>query len=339
MFRKRKSGSGDSLADFWKWWSAGGSRDFARSIQTGTFGSLPDVMSAHVHAIDPELVWELSAGRVAQHALYVGAAGDAHVRPLAERWLRSAPAPDATWEYVAAKRPDPNVLSSSLEIAGKTFVLADLRTRVVVNEPSQLVEVMVFHPEFADVDEDARLRVAFLALESVLGEDDVERWLGALEATTEVLPDGLPLDAVLETVKALAARHTEPGWAVLEVRTEGGARLMVSVLRPLRWIDHPLLDQHLGVSVPYAVLPDGDGLPPPAELERIRALEDTLVDALEDHAMLVAHETAAGFRQFHLYSDSTDDAVVPAAMDWGLAHGVEVDVERDPGWSIVRPYR
>ncbi len=106
----------------------------------------------------------------------------------------------------------------------------------------------------------------------------------------------------------------------------------------MKWIDHPTLDLHLSIHLAYR--PAGEqGLPGPDELQRLRALEDELVDLLDDRALLVAHLTTNGLRTLHLYADSTDVVASDRANAWAsLLEGVEVEVEADPGWRSVRAY-
>ena len=47
------------------------------------------------------------------------------------------------------------------------------------------VDVAVHHPEFAAMDEQLRLQVTFLALDSLLGEEAVELWVGEVAAVVD----------------------------------------------------------------------------------------------------------------------------------------------------------
>lgn len=113
----------------------------------------------------------------AEHRLTVSASGVDEVRPAAERWLRAAPAPDATWEYRASQEADARAMSSTLEIAGHEVGLALTRFRVDLVEADFRVHVGVYHPAFAGMAGDVQTRITYLVLDWVLGEDDVERWV------------------------------------------------------------------------------------------------------------------------------------------------------------------
>lgn len=113
--------------------------------------------------------------------------------------------------------------------------------------------------------------------------------------------------------------------------------MLVNSRRPLRWIDHPLLDLHTQVRVTYEDQRE-DGLPTQEALDRLRAIEDDVTAALGTRGILVAHETAAGARLLHYYSDSDDqngrDAIETAARSAGAA----TRHVPDPGWTRVRQF-
>lgn len=149
--------------------------------------------------------------------------------------------------------------------------------------------------------------------------------------------DALPAEALPETVLALAARTGDDQWALLEGQRDGKS-VLVSAMRPMKWIDNPLLDQHLEVLLPFAEKTE-QGYPQGVALERLRQLEDQLTAQLGDRALLVAHETLDGVRTLHLYADHTDQGVVGIAQQvvatWPSSH---LRTEIDPGWKNVSAF-
>lgn len=126
-------------------------------------------------------------------------------------------------------------------------------------------------------------------------------------------------------------------WVVMEGLNNSGKRMIVSARRPLRWIDHPLFDLHTAVHLPYEDKRD-DGLPAIASLDALRRIEDDILTAVGIRGLLVAHETAAGVRTLHYYSDAEDqngrDAIDIAAH----AAGGTTQHDIDPGWTQVRQF-
>jgi hypothetical protein len=198
-------------------------------------------------------------------------------------------------------------------------------------------DVRVFHPAFSTMPESGSMQVTFLLLDWLLGEDGVERWIGSVEALVSCPEDAMPADALAETVSGLAARTSDDEWVILRGHLDG-KDVLVSAMRPMKWIDRPLFDQHVAVLLPFGDCTP-EGFPQTGTLDRLRAIEDAVTRALGDRALLVAHETCGGLRTLHLYSDQTDEHVVmdvkAAVAQWP---GGRVQADLDPGWKIVSPF-
>ena len=333
----QEPGGLSAVPSFWQWWVSEGRPLADQAVQGDGLGNFADEISAQVTRIHPDMEWETAAGRTAQHALIITSGGISDLRSLAERCFRAAPPADATWEYHPARQPDPDALRSRLDLGGSELDLSLTRVSLTLDAERQRADVSVFHPGFATMPEQARGQATFLLLDWLLGEDGVERWLGAIEAVTVCPADALPAEALPETVLALAARTGDDQWALLEGQRDGKS-VLVSAMRPMKWIDNPLLDQHLEVLLPFAEKTE-QGYPQDVALERLRQLEDQLTAQLGDHALLVAHETLDGVRTLHLYADHTDQGVVGIAQQvvatWPSSH---LRTELDPGWKNVSAF-
>jgi hypothetical protein len=291
-------------------------------------------MSGRVKAMHPGLSWELAPGGHAQHALVVTAAGVPELRRVAERWYQRAPAADGVWEYCPARQASLASLGAVLEISGRKLSLGELRFDLHVDNERDVIDTVVFHPSFAGMASKVRAQVGFLALDWALGEDGVARWIGGFDTSATRPAAGVPADGLIETVEALATRAGEPRWVFLQGE-RNGAVVLVSLAVPAKWVDHPLLDQHIAVTLPFADQTP-EGLPGPASLGQLRELEDELAGRLLPGALLAAHETTRGIRTLHFYSDSDDQAIADQARNavsgWA---GAAVNVTLDPGWEAI----
>jgi hypothetical protein len=303
-------------------------------------GGLVDEFHRHVDAIHPGLDWELGKGQVAQHVLVVTSAGNAELRSLAERWRLAGPEPDATFEYASARTADPSALESKLVLDGIELALADIRIGVTVDDDRQVLDLVVFHPRFPDLNESTRATVSYLMLDWLLGEDGVERWVGTINWTTEPPPAAVAPDALPEILAGLRARHPEPSWVILEGEGPGGPRILIVTRRPLKRVEHPLFDLHGTIELPFSQQTP-DGLPAAPALDWLRAFEDQLLSAHgEDLLLVAAHETTRGRRTIHLYCDSQGRG--PAAVEDFVTTcqwpGAQVNWVLDPGKAIA-PYQ
>ena len=179
MFSFGRNRFDDSGAEFWKWWP--GARDgIAKAIVSGAFDDrIVNDITKHVQRVHPQMAWELQPGAQAAHAFCLSPEGNPELRQVALRWLERAPKPDSTWEYHASKQPAKSLMT--LVVAGGQFDLEEMRASAAWDETRRLVDVRLWHPRFPEVPEDVRMQAGFLFLDHLLGEDGVERWIGAIE--------------------------------------------------------------------------------------------------------------------------------------------------------------
>ncbi|MDR2987015.1 MAG: DUF695 domain-containing protein [Nocardiopsaceae bacterium] len=333
--RRAGTEDGDPIDKFWEWWVAAGQPAAEAGIDAGDFRSFPGEMTTRVEAIHRDLAWELAPGRRADHALIVTAAGVPDIRRRAEQWYQRSPSASTAWEYHPARQADPAALANTLEFAGHRLSLSELLFELHVEDERRVIDTAVFHPAFAKMQPDQRGQVGFLALDWALGEDGVTRWIGDLQTSITRPAAGLSVDGLIETVEALASRASESSWALLGGERDG-AVAMASLALPAKWIDHPLMDQHFAVALPY-VDQTSEGLPAPASLDQLRELEDKLTQLLPPHARFVAHETTQGVRTLHVYADSDDRALEELVRNAVAAWpGAKVDASLDAGWHAIR---
>ena len=174
-----KRGSAEDVGDFWTWWP--GNRDrVAAAIATGGFDDrlIADISRA-VSTIHPAMAWELGPGRTAQHAFCISPEGNAELRQVALRWVAAAPPVDATWEYHPSKQAAASL--SGVAIGPSSFDFPAMRAITSWDEQRQRVDVRLWHPGFDGAPQQVKLQVAFLFLDNLLGEDDVERWVGQID--------------------------------------------------------------------------------------------------------------------------------------------------------------
>ncbi|GII79455.1 hypothetical protein Sru01_44370 [Sphaerisporangium rufum] len=338
----RDNGHGDGPAGFWAWWA--GARPRVESLaDAGDTEGLAAELDPAVAAIDPGLVWDVTPGRAARHALVVSSAGDPELRPLAHRWARSAPPADAGWEFHPSRPADPGAAGRTLRVDGRPLPLADLVVGLRVPNGQPRVDITAYHPVFEDLaDDEVRTEATLLALDHLLGEDEVARWAGEVVAATAPPIDAVAAVHLPAVVADLASEYPDGQWALMEGRTPAGARLLAAARHPLRPVDHPLFDQHIAITLAYAEA-DADGLPAGGSAAALRGFEERLTQALTPlagTATLAVHVTAEGARVFHVYADPDGD--VPGALR-DLAAGwtegpATVEVADDPGWIIISPF-
>jgi hypothetical protein len=329
--RKESSPAAHPVSDFWTWWA-----DSGRSISPHEVTPAHDVLTRRIQAIHPQLTWHFGPGESSEHRLTVSAGGVADVRPAAERWHRAAPAADSTWEYRPSQQADPDSMEHRLDIAGHQIDLSATTFDVDIDHDRRRVHVGVHHPAFAGMPVEASQQVTFLVLDWTLGEDEVERWVGGIDTLTDAPETTSSAEDLIGAVAELQAARDPESWAVAEWTADGGERGLAMFRTGIRWIDQPTLDLHHEIVAPYAA--QDDGLPEPQALDRLRSLEDELVDAVGNRGILVAHQTATGRRIFHFYTDGEDQNAADSLRAALPPDGVTMTSTPDPAWHAVRAF-
>lgn len=343
LFTRRKSRSGaDAIADFWAWWNAEGARLAAAAIESGGSQQMVEEISPRVHAINPDLGWELAKGSSSEHVLVVTAGGNPDIRSHARRWRMAAPPADATWEYSDTRLPvtDPSALT--LEIAGHRIDGADM---VVAAEAADAaLHVQIHHPSFERMPSDARMEAAFLMLDATLGEADVETWIGEIDVA-ETAPAGAePLADLPDKVQQLREEYTDEDgelvFALLQGEDRDGNLVVVTAQRPLRAATAPHLDTHVAIAVPFRE-PADNGMPGRESLRAVHDLESHLTERLGGSGRIVASKTRGGVRILHLYVDSMTPAIeqLRAAVGGWTEGRIKIEAQLDPAWEAVAHLR
>ncbi len=341
-FFKRKADPDQGIREFWAWWTSGGADQTAAAIGEGQPARMVEAISSRVDAIDPGLAWELAAGTTSEHQLVVTSEGNPALRPHARRWLLAAPNPDVTWSYTDLRAPvaDPEGVVLS---AGDGLDIAFSDIAVAARREGNRLDVTIHHPSFTRIPREAQLQIAFLALDSALGEADVELWVGEINTFAQRPQDAFGLAGLRTVIADLKADNVAedggPTWALIGGQGPRG-RVMASTQIPLHPLTAPHLTTHVAVEAQYEPRPD-NGFPTDAALEQVRAIEEALESLLAGDGRVVAHESSAGTRVIHAYVDPASAAVgrVTSASLPGAGGKVKVKASDDPGWEHVRHLR
>lgn len=329
-----------AVTSFWRWWAEDGRARASTALDSGDSGRVVPEITSHVEAIDPGLAWEFTPGSgVVPHRLTVTAAGVPELRGVARRWLAQAPTGDEAWSFADLREP----------VRGCAMYFRDRRlafdeAEVVVDLGLSRADVTVHHPGFAGLQGSDSSIAAYLLLDALCGEEQVETWVGLIRPNaTAPGDDAVPLAELPRILTELAVDNTDelgdPAWQILHGDT--GVGPLIAVVRvPLVALSSPEFDRHVAVNVPYTDVEEG-GLPGALSLPGLRDLEDHLVERLEGNGECVGAESCDGSRLMHFYVNSTTPAheqLRAATCGWDQGE-VTVKVTDDPGWRKVQHLR
>src|SRR5262245_28932442 len=151
---------------------------------------LPEWMNEHLGGIDSRLMWEYGpAVNGSGHRLVITPESAHHLRPLVRAILERAPAVDG-WEFYEYR------LAENLELARVTVEartgqdIGELQFRASRGEHER-VDVSFCLSETGGRDESSAFNAAFVATESLLGEQCLNTWIGAIEIVPAPRTKGL----------------------------------------------------------------------------------------------------------------------------------------------------
>jgi hypothetical protein len=162
-----------------------------------------------VAAVHPELHFSLDRGQRAVYALVVSGQEDPRLRQYTDAWRAAAPAEDAIWEYHDSVPPVPDPTLVTVNLGTHRIPLADVR--VVAQVDGDVVDVAVYHPEMAALDQAARDAMTYLPLDAALGERLAAEHLRRVETASTEPADTIGLLELRTLVQQLARSENVGG--------------------------------------------------------------------------------------------------------------------------------
>lgn len=190
-----------------RWWAA--FRDHAprlgKAFRRADDIDVPAFMNEHLQAVDPRLMWEFGpAVRSKGHRLVITPEMDRTLRPMVATLLAEAPALEG-WEFYPYRLADPQDALAMVE-ARTGRRPTDLRGRASLGEGHR-IDLTFMEPDRGDEGEVRN--AGFIATETLLGEEVLDTWIGAIDAAEDDGGEWL-------TLPALAAKVEELRQAVLD---------------------------------------------------------------------------------------------------------------------------
>lgn len=161
-----------------QWW-----RDFKTAVpglvgrfESGEHFDVVGLMHRHLGAVHPDLMWEFGRGSKTGHRLTITPEANHGLRPMVSSLLERAPTLKG-WEFLDHRPADPELLRPTLE-QRCGFAGDEPLVRI---EPGKGNRVNVTYTISDDIDPDDAMRVAYVATETLLGEPNLDRWVGWID--------------------------------------------------------------------------------------------------------------------------------------------------------------
>ncbi len=163
------------------WWSAfeAKSPDIDALFSRKEEWDLVEWMQEHLGQIHPQLMWEFGpAVHTEGHRLVITPESRRDLRPIVDSVLKRAPKMDG-WEFYAYRIPEDFEMAVQTVEARSGGDISETSFRASIGEYNRIDLVFVAE-DYSDDDEQAFSDV-FVAAETLLGEEILEKWIGIIE--------------------------------------------------------------------------------------------------------------------------------------------------------------
>jgi hypothetical protein len=137
-------------------------------------------MHRYLHAVHPQLMWEFGpALKTKGHRLVITPEAARHLRPLTKALLKRAPQIPG-WEFYQYRLPE-NVEATHQTIQARTqFDSSAFQVRMSRGQQNR-IDLSYFAPNITSSEDQDALHAAFVATETLLGEELLDKWAGNIE--------------------------------------------------------------------------------------------------------------------------------------------------------------
>jgi len=186
------------------WWQNFQSKtaDISALFKRKQSWDLADWMHQHLGAIDPRIMWEYGPGITSGgHRLVITPESTRELRPLVEVILGKAP-DISGWEFYPYRPPE-TLEWAARTVAGRTKGDISRTSFKAEQGGHNRVDLTFFAPGYTGEDDRQAFNDCFVAIESLLGEEILDKWIGCIDIGQGSGNDTLPIDQLFANVRAL----------------------------------------------------------------------------------------------------------------------------------------
>jgi hypothetical protein len=204
----------DAIARIDAWWVdfAARAESLAQIFRTGRpLGDIPDWMTRWLRLIVPHVCWEFGpALQTKGFRLVITCEAEHARRPLVSLLLSRAPVLEG-WEFYQY-RPAESLALAEQTVRGRTGGTLANVTFTAAAARFNRIDVTLHRPSWNDPEDERALLDARIAVETLLGEETLQKWIGAIAvgpagggAGENSTRENLPLDELKKTADGMIA--------------------------------------------------------------------------------------------------------------------------------------
>ncbi|MCW1886808.1 hypothetical protein OKA04_18860 [Luteolibacter flavescens] len=287
-------------AAFWEWFSS--VSEELRAIQNDRdSGDIPSIVAPKVDEFLPGMAWVFGPGMgEGFHSFTLSGEGIMCRQILADQWLQRSPGVE-NWTFHASRQPSGTVKDFTIKVRDLKFRPIEFWVTPEIDEEAEEVDLVLWHPLVAEVEESLCSLALFLVLDELNGEFDTTCWIGSVDFSQKRLAESMPITEIKEFIEEARASR---GWKMkspidswvnystsAEKRTDGPRKdtiggtsgcwpVLNSFLRDSDAFEDPFLK--LGAAWVYLSFPSSF-LPKGNQVDAREDMADLITSALEQH--------------------------------------------------------
>jgi hypothetical protein len=173
---------------FWQWFSAN-AEHLKVLYSTSQFEALAGEMNRELDRVEPQLAWEMGAGKKKPYLLTISAEGNPKLRQIADLMVDRAPAL-GEWEFYSSRPARPAPRAVQLPESGERFETSKWEFVPFERPERGRLDLVVVDDQLARSDRESALKAVSLYLDQLLGEETVESWIGRFSVESRLAAHG-----------------------------------------------------------------------------------------------------------------------------------------------------
>ena len=304
-------------------------------------------MNGTLQAIDPNLMWEFGPGLRSGHRLVITPESDHHLRPLVHQIVSRAPALDG-WEFYEYRLAE-NISRLDPILKGRTGAPWLGGGSICSPGDANRVDILFGFPgDLLARDRELAEAQAFVACETLLGEENLDHWVGGIDVAP-VSNEMIPIDAFKISFDEARSQVLDQGtypvpladtdgkWALYELKPKGASdyprqtdlfigKAMHQVMWCTAHSDTPFSSRRFsrfGERFCYLKLDGMNGFDG-SDFDNKGEVEDALDDELRQHDLGCFIGGGTGYRYSYVDLALTNlDAAIPRIREVLRAHRIQ----------------
>jgi hypothetical protein len=178
------------VKDFWLWFADNRSA-IESLLDRDDAQSLSALLTPRVKRLHPDFSWELGPGKKTEFALAISSAANRSLRSTVAEIVRAAPSLRG-WEFYPARQP--KGAPPKIHLVGRAREITTEGWRFVGNRRKDgKINLTIIDQNLTTLPKADAVNAVFLFLDSALGEDLVEEWIGDIQILDAIPAEGSSL--------------------------------------------------------------------------------------------------------------------------------------------------